>query len=359
MKEEVIIIGGGIAGLTAAYMLKKQGLNPLVIEAGNRLGGRIYSKTNGNHLFELGATWIFQDEILKQLIEALGLELYPQYLRGDALIKYDPSTAIQRSPTDSLMNGAIYHKVKGGTGTIIQALADQLDAHHILLNKKVIALSYQNDVISLAMDDNSIIEGTKVIITIPPNVIADQINITPELDGHHLMQSTHTWMGESAKFTVILDQDYWRINGLSGFVYSNYGLIREMQDHNAPDGKSFGLLGFIQPTGELIDDFEKRKQVVAQELKELFGLNKENILAYDDFLWGEHFVDERHQNLNSDLIPHQNNGDPFYLLSHFNNHLFFAGAETSPTNPGYMEGAIKSAYRAVDLLMKNQPQTLV
>jgi monoamine oxidase len=350
MKEKVIIVGGGIAGLTAAYLLKKQGLNPLLLESNNRLGGRIYTKSRGTHLFELGATWVFQDEVLKQLISALGLKLYPQYLTGDALMKYDASLAIQRSPTDSLMSGAIYHKVENGTGAIIQALSDQLDADRVLLNKKVVALTYQNKVITLTMDDGSIIEGTKVIITVPPKVIADQINITPQLKNDQLMQSTHTWMGDSAKFTVLLDRDYWRTNNLSGFVYSNYGLIREMQDHNTPDGKSFGLLGFIQPMGALVIDFEKRKQLVFQELKELFGIHKENILAYDDFLWGEYFIDGQHQNFNTNLTPHQNNGHSFYLQSHFDDHLFFAGAETSPTNPGYMEGAVKSAYRAVSLL---------
>lgn len=353
MKEEVIIIGGGLAGLTAAYALKKQGLNPLILESSDRLGGRIYTKSNGSQLFELGATWVFQDKALKQLIEELGLELYPQYLKGDAILKYAPSMAVQKSPTDSLMNGAIYHKIKNGTGAIVQSLADQLETDRILLNKKVVKLTYLHENFILTMDDGSIIDGANVIITVPPKVLADQINITPPLHNSHLMQSTHTWMAESAKFTVLLDRDYWRTNNLSGFVFSNHGLIREMQDHTSPDGTSFGLVGFIQPDGGLIDNFEKRKQVVIHELNELFGIHEAHILAYDDFLWGDYFVDKQHKNVNIGLAPHQNNGHSFYLQSHFDDHLFFAGAETSPSNPGYMEGAVSSAYRAVSLLVKS------
>ena len=351
MLEEVIIIGGGIAGLTAAYRLKKQGLKPLIIESNNRLGGRIYTKSTGTQSFELGATWVFNDEAIKELLEELGLTLYPQYLKGDALIKYDPSMPIQKSPTDSLMNGVSYHKVINGTGAIIQALSDQLDADRILFNKKVVALEYKNDHVTLTIGDGSVVICANVIIAVPPNVIADQITITPTLN-NHLMQLTHTWMGDSAKFAVLLDRDYWRTSNLSGFVYSNYGLIREMQDHSAPDGKSFGLLGFLNPIGELASNFDKRKQAVAHELKELFGIHEQNILAYDDFLWGKYFVDKQHKNYNTDLMPHQNNGHSFYLQSHFDNHLFFAGAETSPFNPGYMEGAVRSAYRAVSLLLK-------
>jgi monoamine oxidase len=354
MKREVIIIGGGLAGLTGAFKLQKQGLKPLIIESNNRLGGRIYTKSMNGEQFELGATWVFEDPNLKQLIKELGLDIYLQYLKGDALIKYDPSMAIQRSPTDSLMNGALYHKIKGGTGAIIQALADHFSAEDIRLNTKVVGLDYQSESIKLTTADGLIMDANQVIITIPPKMIAERMNITPALDNPHVLQSTHTWMGESSKFTVLLDKDYWRINNLSGFVYSNYGLIREMQDHQTTDGKSFGLLGFIQPTSELVDDFDKRKHAVVQELMELFNIDEENVLAYDDFLWGQYFVDAAHQNYNTHLASHQNNGHALYQISHFGGRLFFAGAETSSNNPGYMEGAVSSAYRAVHLLLNQK-----
>lgn len=351
MKEEVIIIGAGIAGLTAAYLLNKEGQNPLVLESSDRLGGRIYTKAADNMSYELGATWVFQDSVLKGLIAELQLTLYTQYLKGDALIKYDPSMAIQRSPTDSLMNGAIYHKVLGGTGAIIQALTDQLDTDRILLKKKVVSLNYENEHIAITLADNTTFVGKKVIVAVPPKTISEHIKMTPLLNDHQIMKSTHTWMGDSAKFTVLVDRDFWRLNNLSGFVYSNYGLIREMQDHCSPDGKSFGLLGFLNPLVVKSFDFEKRKQAVLLELKELFGIQEANVLGYDDFLWDIHFQDQHDQNYNTSLMPHQNNGHSFYLQSHFDHRLFFAGAETSPMNPGYMEGAVSSAYRIVNLLL--------
>ncbi len=351
MNKEVIIIGGGIAGLTAAYMLKKHGINPLILEANNRLGGRVFTKSEENNSYELGATWVFQDELLKALIEELELELYPQYLNGDALIKYEPSMAIQKHRTHELMNGATYHKVNGGTGAIIQALADQLSFDRILLNQKVVRLTYENQGFHLTLGDGSFLNCSKVIFAVPPKSIVDQIQISPDLNQEQLMRQTHTWMGDSAKFTVLLDGDYWRRNDLSGFVYSNYGLIREIQDHSAIDGQSYGLLGFIRPVGKMTESLEMRRHIVTQELRELFGIQEDNILGYGDFLWGDYFVDGHNQNYNTGLMPHQNNGHSFYLKSHFEDHLFFAGAETSPINPGYMEGAVHSAYRAVRLLL--------
>jgi len=42
--SEVAVIGAGAAGLVAAYELLKIGLKPVVFEASNRIGGRLYSK---------------------------------------------------------------------------------------------------------------------------------------------------------------------------------------------------------------------------------------------------------------------------------------------------------------------------
>lgn len=42
-RKKVLIIGGGMAGLVAAYELKRQGHEPLILEAQGRVGGRVYT----------------------------------------------------------------------------------------------------------------------------------------------------------------------------------------------------------------------------------------------------------------------------------------------------------------------------
>lgn len=69
MHKQVIIIGGGLSGLTLAYLLEKKGFEPTIIEASSRLGGRIHTVEGklGTTL-ELGATW-FSDSHLELLLQ--------------------------------------------------------------------------------------------------------------------------------------------------------------------------------------------------------------------------------------------------------------------------------------------------
>jgi protoporphyrinogen/coproporphyrinogen III oxidase len=59
MKQtHVVVIGGGIAGTTAAHTLLKKGYRVTIVEKNNRLGGRIHSVTVNNFTFELGAGFV-------------------------------------------------------------------------------------------------------------------------------------------------------------------------------------------------------------------------------------------------------------------------------------------------------------
>lgn len=55
---DVVVIGAGFAGVTAARELRHAGLRTLLLEARNRLGGRTFTARVGGQLFDLGGTWI-------------------------------------------------------------------------------------------------------------------------------------------------------------------------------------------------------------------------------------------------------------------------------------------------------------
>ncbi|WP_261842719.1 flavin monoamine oxidase family protein [Aliamphritea ceti] len=57
-QERVIVVGAGIAGLAAAKELHKQGYDVTVLEARNRVGGRIWTLREDGLSYDMGAGWI-------------------------------------------------------------------------------------------------------------------------------------------------------------------------------------------------------------------------------------------------------------------------------------------------------------
>lgn len=55
---DVVVVGGGFSGVTAARDLSKNGYRTVLLEARNRLGGRTFDTRFGEHHVELGGTWI-------------------------------------------------------------------------------------------------------------------------------------------------------------------------------------------------------------------------------------------------------------------------------------------------------------
>ncbi|BAL24195.1 NAD(P)/FAD-dependent oxidoreductase [Azoarcus sp. KH32C] len=57
-KPDVVVVGGGFAGVTAARELAHKGAKVLLLEARNRLGGRTFYSRFGDKKVELGGTWV-------------------------------------------------------------------------------------------------------------------------------------------------------------------------------------------------------------------------------------------------------------------------------------------------------------
>jgi monoamine oxidase len=75
--NDVVVIGAGMAGLTAARALAEAGLKVLVVEAQDRIGGRIWTRHIGDEVIELGAEFIHgRPPELWALIDEAGLETY-------------------------------------------------------------------------------------------------------------------------------------------------------------------------------------------------------------------------------------------------------------------------------------------
>ena len=54
--KSVVVVGSGLAGLSAGYRLHEQGCQVTVLEGLNRVGGRVLSEYEGGFLFDVGPT---------------------------------------------------------------------------------------------------------------------------------------------------------------------------------------------------------------------------------------------------------------------------------------------------------------
>lgn len=78
---DVIVVGAGLGGLTAALRLAKEGLRVLVVEAASHPGGTAYVYRRGEFLFPLGPLGCSNPELVRLTLSHSGLEERPDFNR--------------------------------------------------------------------------------------------------------------------------------------------------------------------------------------------------------------------------------------------------------------------------------------
>ncbi len=62
MVRHVLVVGAGVAGLSAAAALRSSGVAVTLVEAAARIGGRAHTTMIGDHAFDHGASWLHDAE---------------------------------------------------------------------------------------------------------------------------------------------------------------------------------------------------------------------------------------------------------------------------------------------------------
>lgn len=346
-----VILGAGLSGLTAAYLLQKEGVESTVLESRNRLGGRIWTKTiAGDTPVEAGATWFgVNHQYLASLLLELGVEHFPQHTAGISLFEtmsFVPPQRFNIPPSDPPS-----YRIAGGSSAVIHALANKLPSASIMLNDPVSMLHVEDGTCAVTTESGKQYRADVVISTLPPRVFAHNIKVTPALPEAwmRIAGQTHTWMADSIKFFVSYASPFWKEQAFSGAAFSQSGVIAEMYDHTSADSQKYALKGFLAGHAAKLTQVKRREAVLAQ-LVAFFGERAKEVLQYDDVQWGKD--PNTRVPLTEQLFPHQNNGHEVLRKSLFEGCLYMGGSETADVFPGYMDGAVNAARRVVKAVIK-------
>lgn len=351
-ETEVIVVGAGVSGLTAATVLAAAGVPVICLEARDRVGGRTLS-TGG--WVDLGATWFWDNEpAMAEAVAALGLTAYRQAIDGDALFEAPGAGPVRLAGNPMDVRA---WRVTGGMQTLARELAGRLPDGVVRTSSPVASVTFAADGPVHVTTAGTTVTGRMVVLAVPPRLTTTSIVFSPALPPGlaRAAAGVHTWMSDMIKAVACFDEPFWRTSGLAGAAFSQAGPFREFHDHSGPEPGQAAIFGFAPaalaghaPEGVVAERF-------AAQLARLWGQAAGHPLAVHVLDWSrERFTATPRAATSPSSPPY---GNPVLQVPHLDGRLAFAATETSGAFAGHLEGAIlagcRAAGHALNLLDRN------
>jgi monoamine oxidase len=319
-ETEICIIGAGLSGLALGNMLRSEGRDVTILEARDRVGGRVLSQRG----YDLGPSWIWpHNHRMLALASRLGLRSFPQHASG-RLVFEDADGAIRRDLDFATMGGAL--RIEGGlarvTDTLAKELGDSLQLDHTVRSVTEDAAGVK------LVGENFEARAARVVFAMPPRLILGLGVAVPDAP---------TWMAGQAKLIATYSAPFWRESGLNGDAISHRGPLVEIHDAS-PAGEGGGaLFGFAKPGAARSPEF---RDAAVSQLVRLFG----SLAATPHEVFVKDWSEDAATATQADRIPSA--GHPTYRAIPSTARLIFAGSETSAVDGGFLEGALAAAEAA-------------
>ena len=338
---EHLIIGGGISGCVMARHLVQRELDFKLVEAQATLGGRIQSTAQG---LDLGPTWFWPHQrSVKTLLAELNIDYFDQYSQGNLVYQAGPNSPVQQEPSQQDM---LSHRIKGGVGAVISALANALPKERILLNSAANNITKQDNTWQVEFTNGEVLSCHYLWLALPPRKVAPlflatNARVLSETLISHL-HAQQTWMSAQAKFVAVYEKPFWRDAGLSGQGFSRVGPMVEINDASGADNESpaalFGFIGVPAANRKSIDEQTMINACITQ-LGTLFGEAALSPISSHYVDWADNaFISSAADSSEPSQHAHFNQKKFKAELKHLN--LGLIGSEFSQTEPGYIAGAI-------------------
>lgn len=369
----IAIIGGGLSGLYAAFLLEQRGIDYILLEARDRLGGRIavakssvdqnasrqsVDHEESNDGFDLGPSWFWPEyqPQLSSFIETLNLPRFAQFEDGDMMVERAANELPIR--TQGYQSSPPSMRLVGGMASLIDALYARLNPTRIITGRIVKHVTKTERCISIESESSSeqmtagqitTYQAQHVLLALPPRLAAANLNFEPALPQALITewQETATWMAPHAKYVAVYDSPFWRNQGLSGSARSAVGPLTEIHDASlaAGEGAVFGFFGVPAYIRKSVSEMELKAHCRAQ-LVRLFGAQAETPTA-------EYLKDWAQDSLTATSADASGAGQHAVAptakpnTGAWQNCLTGSASEWSEAFPGYIAGAIDAANKAV------------
>jgi monoamine oxidase len=345
MHRDVLVIGAGLSGLHLADQLAKSGISFHILEARERVGGRIQSMPVGAGRFDMGPAWFWDGQPrIAALIRKFGLSPFEQYAKG-VLSFEDQHGKVQRARGFSSMEGS--YRLNGGLAALIHGLMDALPDQSVSTRSPVAKVVHSESGVVVNSADREY-SAKHVVFALPPRVVARLIEFKPELpkDTMEALVEVPTWMAGQAKAIAVYDNPFWRDDGLSGDASSRFGPMVEMHDASPASGGPFAIFGFIGVPSEGRKDEGALRSAIKQQLGRIFGEKAANPRA----LLIKDWAFDPFTSTPDDLKPLYVHPNYRPLLAAANGKIHFSGTEVAAEFGGYLEGALEAAETTADAL---------
>ncbi len=173
---DVVVIGAGASGLACAQALSRAGLRVAVLEARNRVGGRVFTlRMPTGEIIELGAQVVHTtlDQSLLGLISKTGIRTAPYAFDSDVYVVHDgvrwdaASLSRYRSPAPWAVVRQLGTE-SASTGTVANALAHLPDDQRILATawlEQVVGGDCRTlDIAGVVLDRDSRHTGDEIVV---------------------------------------------------------------------------------------------------------------------------------------------------------------------------------------------------
>jgi monoamine oxidase len=226
--KKIIIIGAGMSGLVSAYELVRAGHDVTMLEARDRIGGRVLtirSPFSNNHFAEGGAARIKPSHNLTLgYANHFNLDLDPFYATSGDYVNMSNGNRdiISNNTYLNTSYGSIlrkeYLKIRGGSDLLPHAFSNSSTLNNkIYLGVPVTSIQQQNNSVTVQTSNGNQFTADRVLCTVPLTVL-NKIQFTPSLSsekqtamngGYRYAPSTRIYMQFQNRF--------WENESLSGW----------------------------------------------------------------------------------------------------------------------------------------------